>query len=147
MSEEAVEILLVEDSEDDAEFFARTFRKSQLSARIHVARDGEEALDYIFCTGNHAGRHVSQKPKVIFLDLKLPKVNGLEVLRRLKADGETRTIPVVALTSSQEERDLVESYRLGVNSYIVKPMEFDRFDESVRLISKYWLQFNETPRP
>jgi len=147
MSEEAVEVLLVEDSEDDVDFFIRSFKKSNISARLQVVCDGEDALEYIFCTGIHSGRHISQMPKVIFLDLKLPKVDGLEVLRRLKADENTRSIPVVVLTSSQEERDLVESYRLGVNSYIVKPMDFDRFDESVRLISRYWLQFNQTPKP
>ena len=147
MSDESVEILLVEDSPDDVAFFVRTFNKSNLAARVHVVADGKEALEFVFCTGSHSARNLANRPKVIFLDMKMPKVDGMEVLRRLKADPYTRTIPIVALSSSNEERDLIESYRHGVNSYIVKPMDFDQFAETVRVISQYWLQFNKTPKP
>ena len=147
MSEATAEILLVEDSPDDVEFFVHTFGKAGLAARLHVLPDGAEALEFIFCTGRHAHRNQANRPKVIIIDLKLPKVNGLEVLRRLKADPNTRTIPVVVLSSSQEERDLIESYELGVNSYVVKPMDFDEFGKSVRMLGQYWLQFNHTPKP
>jgi two-component system response regulator len=147
MSETTAEILLVEDSPDDVEFFVHTFNKAGLAARLHVLPDGAEALEFIFCTGRHARRNQANRPKVIIIDLKLPKVNGLEVLRRLKADPSTRTIPVVVLSSSQEDRDLIESYELGVNSYVVKPMDFDEFGKSVRMLGQYWLQFNHTPKP
>ena len=147
MSEETAEILLVEDSPDDVAFFVHTFEKARLAARLRVIPDGAEALEFVFCTGRHAGRNPSNRPKVIILDLKLPKVNGLEVLRRLKTDVRTRAIPVVVLSSSQEERDLIESYEIGVNSYIVKPMDFDEFGKSVRMLGQYWLQFNQTPKP
>lgn len=147
MSDETAEILLVEDSPDDVAFFVHTFEKARLAARLRVIPDGAEALEFVFCTGRHAGRNQSNRPKVIILDLKLPKVNGLEVLRRLKTDVRTRAIPVVVLSSSQEERDLIESYEIGVNSYIVKPMDFDEFGKSVRMLGQYWLQFNQTPKP
>ena len=147
MSEETAELLLVEDSPDDVAFFVHTFEKARLAARLRVIPDGAEALEFVFCTGRHAGRNPSNRPKVIILDLKLPKVNGLEVLRRLKSDVRTRAIPVVVLSSSQEERDLIESYEIGVNSYIVKPMDFDEFGKSVRMLGQYWLQFNQTPKP
>jgi two-component system, response regulator len=147
MTEVAAEILLVEDSPDDVAFFVHTFEKARLAARLHVIPDGAEALEFVFCTGRYASRNASNRPKVIILDLKLPKVSGLEVLRRLKADPRTRTIPVVVLSSSQEERDLVESYEIGVNSYIVKPMDFDEIGASVRMLGQYWLQFNQTPKP
>lgn len=147
MSETAAEILLVEDSPDDVSFFVHTLVKAGLAARLQVLPDGAEALEFIFRTGRHAQRNAANRPKVIVLDLKLPKVDGLEILRRLKADPRTRTIPVVVLSSSQEERDLLESYELGVNSYIVKPMDFAEFGESVRLLGQYWLQFNQTPKP
>lgn len=146
MSEEEPEILLVEDGIDDVDFFVHTFEKAGLSAHLRVIPDGAEALDFVFCAGRYAGRNLSNRPKVIILDLKLPKVSGLDVLRRLKADRRTRTIPVVVLSSSQEERDLVESYELGVNSYIVKPMDFDQFGQAALIISQYWLQFNQTPK-
>jgi len=145
--EETVEILLVEDSPDDVDFFIHTFKKAGLAARLQVLPDGAEALQYIFCTGRHAQRNAANRPKVIIIDLKLPKVSGLEVLRRLKADPRTRTIPVVVLSSSQEERDLIESYEIGVNSYIVKSMDFDEFGKAVQVLSQYWLQFNLTPKP
>jgi two-component system response regulator len=147
MAEETAEVLLVEDSPDDAAFFVHAFEKARLPARLHVLPDGAEALEFIFCTGRDAGRKPSNRPKVIFLDLKLPKVNGLEVLRRLKAEPRTRAIPVVVWSSSQEERDVVESYEIGMNSYIVKPMDFDEFNRSVQLLGQYWLQFNQTPKP
>jgi len=139
------EILLIEDNPDDAEFFVHTLEKAGLAARCRIIPDGAEALEFIFCTGRHAERQSVSRPKVIVIDLMLPKVNGLEVLRRLKSDPLTRTIPVVVLSSSQEERDLIEGYELGVNSYIVKPMDFDEFGQSVRLLCQYWLQYNLTP--
>jgi len=146
MPDQAPEILLVEDSPDDVAFIIRTFEKAGLSARLHAVADGAEALEFIFATGQHAGRNLAIKPKLIILDLKLPKVGGLEVLRRLKMTPETRSIPVVVLSSSQEERDLIESYALGVNSYVVKPMDFDHFAASVQALVRYWLQFNQTPK-
>lgn len=131
MIENAVEILLVEDNPNDVELTLHAIRKNHISNRIHVVRDGAEALEFIFCTGAYAERKIQETPKVILLDLKLPKVDGLEVLQRIKADPRTRATPVVVLTSSREERDVVESYRLGVNSYIVKPVDFKKFTEAV----------------
>lgn len=134
------EILLVEDSPDDVAFFKRTLEKSGLGARLHICADGAEAMDFLFTPANQA---LATRLKVIILDLKLPKLNGLEVLRRLKSDASTRHIPVVGFSSSQEERDLFESYQLGVNSYVVKPMDFDAHAISVRMVCQYWLQFNQ----
>jgi CheY-like chemotaxis protein len=145
MTEGPVEILLVEDNPDDVEMTLHALKENNLSNRIEVVRDGAEALDFVFCTGAHVTRSANQSPKVILLDLKLPKVDGLEVLKRLKSDSRTRTIPVVVLTSSREERDIVESYQLGVNSYIVKPVDFEQFTESVRHLGLYWLLLNEPP--
>jgi two-component system, response regulator len=139
----AVEILLVEDSPEDLELTLRSLKKSNLANHIEVARDGSEALDFIFCEGAHAGRRIEDAPKVILLDLKLPKVDGLEVLRRIKADIRTQSIPVVMLTSSREQRDVIESYRLGVNSYIVKPVNFEGFIAAVRDLGLYWLLLNQ----
>jgi len=147
MSENRVEILLVEDDPNDVELTLHTFKAHNLANRIEVVRDGAEALAFIFCTGAYAHRRVEDGPKVILLDLKLPKVDGLEVLRRVKADPRTRLIPVVVLTSSREERDIVESYALGVNSYIVKPVNFEQFTEAVRSLGMYWLLLNQPPRP
>lgn len=147
MSEQPIEILLVEDGPDDVAFFVRTFKKAGLAAQLHVVADGKEALDFVFCVEAYSGRNPANRPKVVFLDLKLPKVDGLEVIRRLKSDPRTRAIPIVALSSSQEERDLVESYELGVNSYVVKPMDFDQFEESIRLMGQYWLEINHAPKP
>ena len=140
-----VEILLVEDSAEDLELALRALRKANLTNHIAVARDGIEALDFIFCEGAHAGRRIADTPKVILLDLKLPKVDGLEVLQRIKGDPRTRHIPVVVLTSSKEHSDVVKSYRLGVNSYIVKPVNFERFAEAVEHLEMYWLLLNQPP--
>ena len=141
-----VEILLVEDNPNDAEMTLHALQQNKLSNRIYLARDGVEALDFLFCTGPHADRAIENGPKVILLDLKLPRVDGIEVLRRVKADRRTRSIPVVVLTSSREERDLVESYQLGANSYIVKPVDFEQFTQAVREIGLYWLLLNVAPR-
>jgi two-component system response regulator len=140
-----VEILLVEDNPQDLKLALRALKKACLSNRIHVARDGAEALEFIFCEGAHAHRKIEDTPKVILLDLKLPKVDGLEVLQRLKGDPRTRAIPVVVLTSSKEQSDVVQSYQLGVNSYIVKPVNFDRFAEAVQELGMYWLLLNQPP--
>jgi two-component system, response regulator len=142
---QAAEILLVEDNPQDLELALRALRKANLSNRIEVARDGAEAIDFLFCQGAHAGRRIEDRPRVILLDLKLPKIDGLEVLRRVKSDSRTRTIPVVALTSSREQTDVVESYRLGVNSYIVKPVNFESFAATVQSLGAYWMQLNEIP--
>ena len=141
-----IELLLVEDNPQDLELALRSLRKVNLANHIEVARDGAEALDIIFCEGPHAGRKISDGPRVILLDLKLPKVDGLEVLKRVKGDPRTRTIPVVVLTSSKEQRDIVESYNLGVNSYIVKPVNFDGFTNAMRDLGVYWLMLNQPPR-
>ena len=138
-------VLLVEDNPDDVELALRAFRQSDVKSEVVVARDGIEALDYLFATGAHAGRDTRVMPRLILLDLKLPKVDGLEVLRRLRADTRTRLLPVVMLTTSKEENDLVNSYRLGANSYIRKPVEFRKFAEAVQHLGEYWLVLNETP--
>src|SRR6266550_4896511 len=145
MSSSEVEILLVEDNPDDAELALHALRREKLANKIHVARDGEEALEFIFCTGAFAQRSFAQPPKLILLDLKLPKVDGMEVLKRLKSDPRTRTIPVVIMTSSKEERDLVNGYGLGANSYIQKPVDFDQFRETVKQVGMYWLVTNQPP--
>ena len=145
MSLENIEILLVEDNPNDEELTLYALRKNNFTNQIQVLRDGAEALEYLFCTGAFADRQINDPPKVVLLDLKLPKVDGLEVLERIKADARTRIIPVVVLTSSQEERDIVESYQLGVNSYIVKPVDFEQFNEAVRHIGLYWMLLNKTP--
>lgn len=147
MNAHAVEILLVEDNPEDLELTLRAFRKSKLANRIEVARDGAEALDFLFCEGAHSGRRIQDGPRFMLLDLKLPKVDGLEVLQRVKADPRTRDIPVVILTSSREQRDLVESYRLGVNSYILKPVNFEGFVAAVEQLGLYWLLLNQSPEP
>lgn len=145
MSElEVVEILLVEDSDADAEMTIRALKKRNLANNLVWVKDGAEALDFIACTGAYAQRRHG-RPKLILLDIKMPKVDGIEVLRRLKADEKTRTIPVVMLTSSAEERDMVESYRLGVNSYLVKPVDFTDFMEVVLQTGLYWAVMNKVP--
>ena len=142
MTDRQIEILLVEDNNDDVELTLHALRKENLANHIHVARDGEEALDFLFCNGPHADRSFERPPRLILLDLKLPKVDGMEVLRRLKADSRTQCIPVVILTSSKEERDLVKGYGLGANSYIQKPVDFDQFREIVKNVGLYWLLIN-----
>ncbi|HRH95051.1 MAG TPA: response regulator [Prosthecobacter sp.] len=141
-----VEVLLVEDSLEDLELTQRALRNANLGNHIQVARDGAEALDFIFCEGEHAGRKIEDTPKLILLDLKLPKVDGLEVLQRIKDDPRTRHIPVVVLTSSKEQSDLVRSYQLGVNSYIVKPVNFESFATAVQELGMYWLLLNQPPQ-
>ncbi|MEY2545679.1 MAG: hypothetical protein QOG48_796 [Verrucomicrobiota bacterium] len=147
MSEvDAVEILIVEDTPQDLELTLRALRKANLTNRIHVARDGVEALEFIFCEGAYSARKIDNRPKVILLDLKLPKVDGIEVLRRVKGDPRTKDIPVVVLTSSKEQKDVVDSYELGVNSYIVKPVNFERFTSAVQDMGMYWLLLNQPPK-
>ena len=143
MTANGVELLLVEDNARDVDMTLRALKKRNLANQVHVVKDGAEALDFLFATGAYAARDMNHVPKVVLLDLKLPKVSGLEVLKKIKGDERTRTIPVVVLTSSQEEKDMVESYRLGVNSYIVKPVDFDKFVESVGEIGLYWLLVNK----
>jgi len=140
-----VEILLVEDNPNDEELTLRALKKNNIANNVHVVRDGAEALDFIFASGIYAGRRVESRPKVILLDLKLPKVDGLEVLKRIKSDERTSMTPVVVLTSSKEERDIVESYKLGVSSYIVKPVDFDKFIQAVSQLGLYWLLLNQPP--
>ena len=143
MTTSGIEILLVEDNPRDVEMTLRALRKHNLANNVHVVKDGAEALDFIFSRGAYTHKALNDVPKVVLLDLKLPKVSGLEVLRAIKGDAQARTIPVVVLTSSQEEKDMVESYRLGVNSYIVKPVDFDKFVESVGQLGLYWLLVNK----
>jgi two-component system response regulator len=142
----AVEILLVEDTPEDLELTLRALHKANLSNRIEVARDGAEAIEFIFGKNGNGDSNVANVPKVILLDLKLPKVDGIEVLRRIKGDPRTKAIPVVVLTSSREQKDVVESYRLGVNSYIVKPVNFERFAAAVQELGMYWLLLNQPPK-
>jgi len=141
-----IEILLVEDNPQDLKLTQRALKKANLANHIQVARDGEEALQFIFCEGPYAGRKIQNGPKVILLDLKLPKVDGKEVLERIKSDPRTKMIPVVVLTSSKEQSDLVESYKLGVNSYIVKPVNFEGFAAAVQDLGMYWLLLNQPPK-
>ena len=140
-----VELLIVEDNPQDLELALRALRQAKLANYIQVARDGAEALDFLFGEGAFAHRRQAAAPKVVLLDLKLPKVDGLEVLKRIKGDPRTRTIPVVVVTSSREQRDVIESYQLGVNSYIVKPVNFERFTAAVRDLGLYWLLLNQPP--
>ena len=145
LAEHVVEILIVEDNPDDVELELRGLRKHNLANHVTVVKDGKEALDFIFAKGRFENRSIENPPKLILLDLKLPKVDGLEVLRQLKSDERTRPIPVVVMTSSSEERDVVRSYQLGVNSYIVKPVRFEGFTEAVREVGYYWLLLNVRP--
>lgn len=141
----AIEILLVEDNPQDAELTLRALKKNNLANKVHLAEDGEEALDFIFCRNQYSTRDISIPPKVIFLDLKLPKINGLEVLREIKSNSQTKTIPVVIVTSSREDPDIKKAYALGVNSYVVKPVNFDDFFNAMSQTGMYWLLVNENP--
>ncbi len=141
-----VDILVVEDDDDDLDMTLYALRKANLTDLVQVVRDGEEALDFIFCEGQHLGRPMDSVPKVILLDLKLPKVDGFEVLKRIKSDPRTRNIPVVVLTSSQEQQDVLASYDLGVNSYMVKPVNFESFADAVEKLGMYWLLLNQPPK-
>jgi two-component system response regulator len=137
-------ILLVEDNPDDEELTLRALRKANVANEVSVARDGSEALDFLFGTGKHAGRDLQQMPAVVLLDLKLPKLNGIDVLKRMRADARTRLIPVVVLTSSSEDEDMLRSYQSGANSYVRKPIEFGAFATAVSQLGVYWVLINET---
>jgi CheY-like chemotaxis protein len=147
MNNNEVELLLVEDDPNDVELTLLALRKHKLANKIHVVRDGEEALDFVFSRGAYSHRTSNDPPKVILLDLKLPKINGLEVLKIIKSDPRTRAVPVVVMTSSREQRDMVEGYRLGVNSYIQKPIDFHQFQTIIRDLGYYWLVVNQSPPP
>ena len=140
-------ILLVEDNPDDEALTLRALQKNNIQNEVVVARDGAQALDYLFGRGDHAGRDTTVLPQVVLLDLKLPKVDGLEVLRRIRADVTTKYLPVVILTASKEDRDLIEGYDLGANSYVRKPVDFNAFAEAVRQLGLYWLVLNLAPPP
>ena len=145
MLQNQVEILLIEDNPDEAELAIRSLKKNNLANNLVHIDDGAEALDYIFCRGSHEGNSMTFNPKVILLDLKLPKVSGLEILRQLKADDRTKMIPVVILTSSKEDSDLMEGYKLGTNSYIVKPVNFESFAKAIAELGLYWVILNQQP--
>jgi two-component system response regulator len=144
MNEQSMEILLVEDNPNDEMLALHAFKKHNLANKVHVVRDGAEALEFVFCTGAYAERHLDN-PRVILLDKKLPLVDGMDVLRQIRADARTHLIPVVMLTSSAEDRDIIESYQLGVNSYIVKPVDFEHFSETAKQLGCYWLLVNRQP--
>ena len=146
MNDKTIEILLVEDNPNDEILALHAFKRHNLANQVHVVRDGAEALEFIFCTGAYATRQF-ENPRVVLLDKKLPLVDGMEVLRQIRSDPRTHLIPVVMLTSSAEERDIVESYKLGVNSYIVKPVDFEQFSETARQLGYYWLLINKQPVP
>jgi two-component system response regulator len=143
MNSDELDILLVEDNQDDMDLALHALKREKLANHIFVARDGEEALDFLFCRGAFADRSFDHPPKLVLLDLKLPKVDGMEVLKQLKGDPRTKSIPVVMMTSSKEERDLVSSYSLGANSFIQKPVDFDQFRETVKTVGLYWLVTNQ----
>jgi len=140
-----VDILLVEDNQDDIDLALHALREGKLANSIFVVRDGEEALDFIFCRGQFSQRSVDHPPKLVLLDLKLPKVDGLQVLKAVKGDPRTKTIPIVIMTSSKEERDMVESYNSGVNSYIQKPVDFEQFRNTIKTLGMYWMVVNQPP--
>jgi two-component system response regulator len=146
MSYKTVDIVLVEDNAYDAELTIRSFAKNNLTNNVLVLDDGEKALNYIFCRNEYSTRNIEERPRLILLDLKLPKVDGLEILKEIKTNEKTRQIPVVILTSSKEEQDILKSYRLGVNSYIVKPVDFHKFSEAVASLGLYWMLLNEIPK-
>ena len=145
MGDNHVEILLVEDNPGDVELTLDALQENKLTNRIEIVRDGAEALDFIFCQGAYAQRDMAHQPRLILLDLKLPKVTGLEVLAKIRADPRTHLLPVVVLTSSREERDVVASYQLGSNSYIIKPVDFEQFNEAIKYLGFYWLLLNNAP--
>jgi CheY-like chemotaxis protein len=145
MNTNEVDILLADDSQDDIDLTLHALRAENLANHVFVVRDGEEALDFLFCTGPHAGRSFDRPPKLVLLDLKMPKVDGMQVLRQLKGDPRTKTIPVVLMTSSREERDMANGYDLGVNSYVQKPVDFTEFRKAVKLLGLYWLVTNRPP--
>jgi two-component system, response regulator len=145
IEKDPVDILLVEDNPNDAELALRALRKYNLANNLVHVRDGEEALDFVFAKGKYADRNIADRPRLMLLDLKLPKVDGLEILKAVKSDERTKMMPVVVLTTSKEERDVIESYKLGANSYIVKPVDFDKFVEAVKELGFYWLLLNEHP--
>ena len=147
MTANEIDILLVEDNDGDMELALHALRRERLANKIFVARDGEEALDFLFCRGEFAQRSFAHPPKLVLLDLKLPKVEGIEVLRQVKAEQRTRSIPVVIMTSSNEERDIVNGYNLGANSFIQKPVDFDQFRDTVRQVGLYWMLVNQAPLP
>jgi two-component system, response regulator len=143
--EQPLSIVLIEDNPTDAELTIRALRRGRIGNSIQLLEDGAEALDFFFCRGEYAHRSMTNQPKVILLDLKLPRISGLEVLRQLKSDPRTQMIPVVVLTSSAEDQDMIESYQLGVNSYIVKPVDFEQFNQAVQQLGFYWILFNQLP--
>jgi CheY-like chemotaxis protein len=145
MGFDEIEVLLVEDNETDAELTIRALKRKNLANNLVWVKDGEEALEFIFATGRYSDRKVQDLPKLVLLDLRMPKVDGMEVLRRIKADDRTNKIPIVVLTSSKEDKDIVESYNLGVNSYVSKPVEFDEFTEAVSTLGLYWMLLNKSP--
>ncbi len=145
MNSHEVDILLVDDSEDDVELTLHALRGENLANRVFVVRDGEEALDFIFCSGPHSQRSFDDPPKLVLLDLKLPKVDGLQILKQMKSDARTKNICVVLMTSSREERDMVSGYNLGANSYLQKPVDFVEFRKMVKLAGLYWLVINRPP--
>jgi len=147
MKQVEVEILLVEDNPDDVELAMIAFERNNLAGKIHVVRDGEEALDFFFCRGDYGDRRFDTPPKLVLLDLKLPKVDGLDVLREVKADRRTKSVPIVVMTSSTQQKDTIEGYQLGVNSYIQKPVNFDQFQKLIKDLGFYWLVVNQFPPP
>jgi two-component system, response regulator len=145
MNSDVIDILLVDDSKDDVDLTLHALRAENLANHVFVARDGEEALDFLFCTGPHSRRSFERPPKLVLLDLKLPKVDGMQVLEQIKGNPRTKTIPVVLMTSSREERDMAKGYNLGANSYLQKPVDFEQFREMVKLLGLYWLVTNQPP--
>lgn len=147
MDNKEVEILLVEDTPEDIELTLMALQRNNLANQVHIARDGEQALDFLFCRGKYSARQFDCPPRLVLLDLKLPKINGLEVLRAIKGDSRTKAVPVVVMTSSKEQQDMVEGYRLGVNSYIQKPIDFGQFRDVIKQLGYYWLVINQNPPP